>query len=80
MSMDIAEKIQHEVRRLPAILAQEVLDFIGYLEYRQDLQATSAGRDEAGFGQAVVSFRGSGKGGGTERMLAERRTDSAREA
>ncbi len=77
--MDLAEKIQHEVRRLPESLAREVLEFIGYLEYRHGGRATPAGRDEAGFGQAVASFRGSGKGGGTERMLAERRTDLVRE-
>lgn len=35
--MDIVERIQDELKRLPDTLAQEVLDFIGYLEYRQGL-------------------------------------------
>ncbi|MBF0143039.1 MAG: hypothetical protein HQL59_06225 [Magnetococcales bacterium] len=36
--MSLAERIQHEVSRLPEPLVREVLDFIGYLEYahRQD--------------------------------------------
>ena len=30
--MDIAQKIYNEAQRLPEFLAQEVLDFIGYIE------------------------------------------------
>jgi len=37
--MDIAQKIYNEAQRLPDFLAQEVLDFIGYIEakYRLNL-------------------------------------------
>jgi hypothetical protein len=36
--MSTAEKIYHEVRRLPEALAREVLDFIGYLEVKHGLR------------------------------------------
>jgi len=35
--MNIAEKIYEEARRLPALLAREVLDFIGYIEAKHGL-------------------------------------------
>ncbi|MBF0180819.1 MAG: hypothetical protein HQM03_12425 [Magnetococcales bacterium] len=43
--MDMADRIHNEVRRLPDLLAQEVLDFIGYLEYRHGLKNRSAMED-----------------------------------
>jgi hypothetical protein len=36
--MNTAEKIFQEARRLPEPLAREVLDFIGYLEYKHRLK------------------------------------------
>lgn len=39
--MNTVEKIQEEVGRLPEPLAREVLDFIGYLEYRHGLRDAS---------------------------------------
>jgi hypothetical protein len=39
--MKTAEKIQEEVSKLPEPLAREVLDFIGYLEYRHGLRDNS---------------------------------------
>lgn len=36
--MDIAEKIYKEVSHFPEHLAQEVLDFIGYIEKKYGLQ------------------------------------------
>jgi Protein of unknown function (DUF2281). len=36
--MNTADKIYLEVRRLPEALAQEVLDFIGYLELEHGLR------------------------------------------
>ncbi|MBF0628275.1 MAG: hypothetical protein HQL91_08635 [Magnetococcales bacterium] len=39
MTTDLTERIQNELNRLPGPLAREVLDFIGYLEYRHGLQA-----------------------------------------
>lgn len=49
--MDIAEEIYREAQRLPEPLAQEVLDFIGYLELKhgfrdaniQDLKHAQSG-------------------------------------
>ncbi|MBF0146513.1 MAG: DUF2281 domain-containing protein [Magnetococcales bacterium] len=82
--MDPAEKVQHELRRLPEPLIQEVLDFIGYLEYRHGLTNPAPPRIrhsvESMAGQAIAAFRGSGKGGGTQRLLTERRSDLGREA
>lgn len=43
--MTIADRIQQEVCRLPEDLAQEVLDFIGYLEYRHGLRDQSVFED-----------------------------------
>lgn len=36
--MSTAEKIFNEAQKLPAPLAQEVLDFIGYVEMKHDLR------------------------------------------
>ncbi|MBF0421247.1 MAG: DUF2281 domain-containing protein [Magnetococcales bacterium] len=84
MTMDPAEKVQHELRRLPESLIQEVLDFIGYLGYRYGLTDPDIPRNrhsvESMAEQAVAAFRGSGKGGGTERLLTERKNDLEREA
>ncbi|MBF0131204.1 MAG: hypothetical protein HQL75_01285 [Magnetococcales bacterium] len=84
MIMDLAEKVQHELRRLPEPLIQEVLDFIGYLGYRHGLTDPDVLRNrhsvESMAGQTVAAFRGSGKGGGTESLLTERRSDLGREA
>lgn len=84
MTMDPAEKVQHELRRLPEPLIQEVLDFIGYLGYRHGLTDPDVPRNqhnvESMAERAVAAFRGSGKGGGTERLLAERQNDLGREA
>jgi len=43
--MNTVERIQQEVRRLPEPLAREVLDFIGYLEYRHGLHGNSGVED-----------------------------------
>lgn len=82
MTMDLAERVQHGIRRLPEPLVLEVLDFIGYLEHRHGLTERDVPGDEhcAGISQAISSFRGSGKGGGTARLLVERRSDLGREA
>ena len=37
-TMKIAEKIYYEAQRLPEHLAQEVLDFIGYIELKHGLK------------------------------------------
>ncbi len=37
MSMNVIESIQDKINRLPEPLAQEVLDFIGYLGHRHGL-------------------------------------------
>ena len=36
--MNIAEKIYDEVRKLPVDVARQVLDFIGYLEKKHNIQ------------------------------------------
>lgn len=36
--MNTAEKIMREIQNLPEPLAQEVLDFIGYLEFKHGLR------------------------------------------
>lgn len=41
-SMDTAERIYQKVRRLPDALAQEVLNFIGYLEIKHGLRDVTA--------------------------------------
>ncbi len=38
--MNIAEKIYEEARRLPVLLAREVLDFIGYIEAKHGVNDT----------------------------------------
>ncbi|MBF0603733.1 MAG: hypothetical protein HQL07_08570 [Nitrospirae bacterium] len=82
MVRGLAEKIQHQLHSLPEPLLLEVLNFIGYLEYRHghmmetnDDQSSTNTVSE----QAVTAFRGSGRDGGTKRLLAERRTDMGRE-
>jgi hypothetical protein len=82
--MNVAEKIQDEIYGLPEPLQQEVLDFIGYLEVRHGLIKPKVGRDGQRNAaqtavQSVAAFRGSGKGGGVERLLATRRADRERE-
>ncbi|MEO5354967.1 MAG: DUF2281 domain-containing protein [Magnetococcus sp. XQGC-1] len=82
--MNVVEKIQNEVYGLPEPLQQEVLDFIGYLEARHGLIKPKVGHDgqrnvaQAAV-QSVAAFRGSGKGGGTKRLLATRRADREQE-
>ncbi len=46
--MAIADRIQEEVQRLPDELAQEVLDFIGYLEFRHGLKQQPTLKDLEG--------------------------------
>ncbi|MBF8274256.1 MAG: hypothetical protein HW380_3361 [Magnetococcales bacterium] len=84
MTMGPAEKVQHELRRLPEPLIQEVLDFIVDLECRHGLKdpdvLSNRRSVESMAEQAIAAFRGSGKGGGTERLLAEHQNDLGREA
>ena len=83
MVRGLAEKVQHQLCRLPEPLLLEVLDFIGYLEYRHGhMMETNDGQNSTNTvaEQSVTAFRGSGRGGGTKRLLAERRTDLGREA
>ncbi len=83
--MNLTEKIQNGIHRLPEPLVQEVLDFIGYLEFRYGLtepNISSNGQrncDQMAI-QSIAAFRGSGKGKGTERLLADRRADFEQEA
>lgn len=37
MTTNLSERVQYEIRQLPAPLVQEVLDFIGYLAHRHGL-------------------------------------------
>ena len=37
MTTNLSERVQYEIRQLPAPLIQEVLDFIGYLAHRHGL-------------------------------------------
>lgn len=83
--MNLAEKIQNGIHHLPELLLQEVLDFIGYLEYRHGVPKRAYDSENRQNGdsvavQAIAAFRGSGKGGGTERLLAARRADREQEA
>ena len=43
--MSIADHIYEEVQRLPEPLAQEVFDFIGYLEAKHGLREQKRGND-----------------------------------
>ncbi len=82
--MNLAEKIQSGIHRLPEPLVQEVLDFIGYLEFRHQLMEPNIRRHGQRNGdqmavQSIAAFRGSGQGGGTERLLADRQADFEQE-
>ncbi|MBF0436944.1 MAG: hypothetical protein HQL77_16445 [Magnetococcales bacterium] len=81
---NLAERIQDQMSRLPEPLMLEVLDFIGYLEHRYGLVGPDVLRSrhavQCTTEQAIAAFRGSGKGGGTERLLSERRSDLGQEA
>lgn len=79
MTLNLAERIHNEVRRLPDALAQEVLDFIGHLEFRHGLLEPNHEDQRYHMAESIVAFRGSGKGGGTARLLKERQTDLLRE-
>ena len=82
--MDLAEKIQSGIHRLPEPLVQEVLNFIGYLEFRYGMKESEIIRDgprnDAAAARSIAAFRGSGKGGGTTRLLADRQHDREQEA
>ncbi|MBF0311733.1 MAG: DUF2281 domain-containing protein [Magnetococcales bacterium] len=83
--MNLAEEIQQELRRLPEPLAREVLDFIGYLEFRHGLtKSTTTGNlwqdGASSVAETLAAFRGSGKGGTTKRLLIDRQQDREQEA
>ncbi|MBF0110557.1 MAG: DUF2281 domain-containing protein [Magnetococcales bacterium] len=82
--MDLSEKVHDAISQLPEPLIQEVLDFIGLLSTRHHLSERTPHdenprqRKEIMTEQTLASFHGSGKGGSTARLLAERRTDLER--
>ncbi|MEO5377838.1 MAG: DUF2281 domain-containing protein [Magnetococcus sp. DMHC-6] len=85
MSINLAEKIQNKIDRLPEPLIQEVLKFINFLEFRHGFMEPNINKKEQQNCnqiaiQTIAAFRGSGKGGGTKRLLADRQIDLDLEA
>ncbi len=54
--MNTAEKIFEEVRTLPESVAQEVLDFVGYLKFKRAEHPKVEAADMSEFGQFGASF------------------------
>jgi Protein of unknown function (DUF2281) len=56
--MNTAEKIFEEVCSLPEFQAQEVLDFVGFLKYKQTNQLKNKTKDFSEFDQFGAVFDG----------------------
>lgn len=70
-SHELHNRLMDEIRLIPESRLAELFDFIHF--FRLGVAASAAP-------DAVAAFRGRGKGGSTERLLADRQTDREREA
>jgi len=76
--MGATERITKLIESLPEREVTEILDFAEFLamRYRQEPMPAPV----AAIAGSIAAFRGHGKSGSVERLLAERRADSQRES
>lgn len=75
--MGATERITKLIESLPEREVAEILDFAEFLatRHREEPRPASA----ATIADSIAAFRGQGRGGSVERLLAERRADSQHE-
>jgi len=73
----LQDRLAEEIRKIPEARLAEVFDFVHY--FRLGLEAAGQAPIPDSDKDPIAAFCGSGRGGGVERLLADRRADRDRE-